>query len=259
LGFDRDGTALEAATGRLAEFAGRFELIRANYADMKKWVRPASVAGVLLDLGISSFQLESESRGFGFSVDGPLDMRFDERQSLTAAELVNSLSADELADVFWRNADEPAARRISRAIVNERRNQRLETTRQLAALVERICPRHGRKAHPATRVFQALRVEVNDELGSLRTGLAGSLRVLEPGGRLLVLSFDSLQDRITKHFMREHARDYDVVGEVDRPEFRRERVAPTKLITRKAILPSDDEVAANPRARSAQLRILEKV
>jgi 16S rRNA (cytosine1402-N4)-methyltransferase len=124
--------------------------------------------------------------------------------------------------------------------------------------VERVCPRHGRRSHPATRVFQALRVEVNDELGSLKTGLAASFRVLGSGGRLLVITFDSLQDRITKHFMREQAREYEVVGEVDRPEFRVDRLPPAKLISRKAIQPGEAEVAGNTRARSAQLRILEK-
>ena len=259
-GCDRDGDALEAARARLAaEFPGRFELRRGNFAELGEWVPAGSCDGVLLDLGVSSPQLDRAERGFSFQQDGPLDMRMDARQALTAAELVNSASVEELAKIFWEYGDESDSRRIARAIERDRQVQRFETTRQLAGLMERISPRHGRKAHPATRVFQALRIAVNDEIGSLRHGLAGAVRLLQPGGRLAVITFHSLEDRVVKEFGREQARDYVVPGEVDVPELRQPRVPVVRLVTRKAIGAGAAEVAANPRARSAQLRVMEKV
>jgi 16S rRNA (cytosine1402-N4)-methyltransferase len=258
-GCDRDGDALDAARARLtAEFAGRFELQRGNFTELPDWVPAGSCDGVLLDLGVSSPQLDRAERGFSFQQDGPLDMRMDARQALTAADLINSASAEELMRIFWDYGDEPDARRMARAIEHDRQMQRFTTTRQLAELMERISPRHGRKAHPATRVFQALRIAVNDEIGSLRRGLTGAVRLLKPGGRLAVITFHSLEDRVVKEFGREQARDYVVPGEVDVPELRQPRVPVVRLVTRKAICASDAEVAANPRARSAQLRVMEK-
>ena len=258
-GCDRDGDALDAARARLtAEFAGRFELQRGNFKELPDWVSAGSCDGVLLDLGVSSPQLDRAERGFSFQQDGPLDMRMDARQALTAADLINSASAEELMRIFWDYGDEPDARRMARAIEHDRQMQRFTTTRQLAELLERISPRHGRKAHPATRVFQALRIAVNDEIGSLRRGLTGAVRLLKPGGRLAVITFHSLEDRVVKEFGREQARDYVVPGEVDVPELRQPRVPVVRLVTRKAICASDAEVAANPRARSAQLRVMEK-
>ncbi len=259
-GCDRDGDALEATRTRLAaEFAGRFELRRGNFAELPDWVPAGGCDGVLLDLGVSSPQLDRAERGFSFQQDGPLDMRMDARQALTAAELVNSASAEELMRIFWDYGDEPDARRMARAIAHDRQMQRFETTRQLAELMERIAPRHGRKAHPATRVFQALRIAVNDEIGSLRRGLAGAVRLLKPGGRLAVITFHSLEDRVVKEFGREQARDYVAPGEVDVPELRQPRAPVLRLVTRKAICAGEAEIAANPRARSAQLRVMEKV
>ncbi len=258
-GCDRDGDALDAARARLtAEFAGRFELQRGNFTELPDWVPAGSCDGVLLDLGVSSPQLDRAERGFSFQQDGPLDMRMDARQALTAADLINSASAEELMRIFWDYGDEPDARRMARAIEHDRQMQRFTTTRQLAELLERISPRHGRKAHPATRVFQALRIALNDEIGSLRRGLTGAVRLLKPGGRLAVITFHSLEDRVVKEFGREQARDYVVPGEVDVPELRQPRAPVVRLVTRKAICASDAEVAANPRARSAQLRVMEK-
>lgn len=259
-GCDRDGAAIEAADAQLrAEFAGRFELRRGNFSELAGWVPAESCDAMLLDLGVSSPQLDRAERGFSFQQDGPLDMRMDARQALTAADLVNSVSADELAKIFWDYGDEPDSRRMARAIEHDRQVQRFETTRQLAELMERISPRHGRKAHPATRVFQALRIAVNDEIGSLRRGLAVAVRLLKPGGRLAVITFHSLEDRVVKAFGREQAWDYVVPGEVDVPELRQPREPVLRVVTRKAICASDAEVAANPRARSAQLRVFEKV
>jgi 16S rRNA (cytosine1402-N4)-methyltransferase len=260
-GFDRDGAAVEAATRRLndAGFAGRFEIRRGNFAEMAEAIPPASCDGVLLDLGVSSPQLDDAVRGFSFLRDGPLDMRMDLRQPLTAAELVNSWSEAELAQIFRDYGDEPQARRLARVIVQERQGRRFETTGQLAALIERLAPRHGKKKHPATRVFQALRMAVNDESRSLKSGLAAACALLVPGGRLAVITFHSFEDRLVKLFGREMSRDYTFEGEVDVPELRRPHTPTLKWIQRSAIMPGEKETNENPRARSAQLRVFEKL
>lgn len=258
-GCDRDGAAIQAASRRLAEFAGRFEIRRGNFAEMADWVPAGSCDGVLLDLGVSSPQFDEGARGFSFQQDGPLDMRMDDRQSLTAAALVNEAGAEELAEIFWRFGGERESRRFAKAIVHDRELRRFETTGQLAGLIERLAPRHGRKTHPATKVFQALRIAVNDEIGSLERGLDGAVRLLRPGGRLAVITFHSLEDRVVKEFGREKARDYTVAGEVDVPELRQPREPELRWVVRKAVLPSGVELAENPRSRSAQLRIMEKI
>lgn len=258
-GLDRDAAAIEAARLRLARFAGRFELRQANFSEMSEWLVAASCDGVLLDLGVSSPQLDTAERGFSFLRDGPLDMRFDQRQDLTAATLVNTYDEKQLADLFWKLGEERASRRIAQAIVSERRTRPFRTTGQLAAMVERVCPRGGRKAHPATRVFQALRCAVNDEGRSLTSGLAAACSVLKRGGRLAVITFHSLEDRAVKDFGNERSRDYDYEGPVDIPELRRPKQPELRWVQRKAILPTEEETTSNPRARSAQLRVLEKL
>ena len=257
-GCDRDGVAVEAAKRRLAEFAGRFEIRHGNFADLAGWLPAGSCDGVLLDLGVSSPQLEAAGRGFSFQQDGPLDMRMDRRQPLTAASLVNTAGGEELAKIFWDLGGERESRRFARAIAHDREARPFETTRQLAELVERLSPRRGRKTHPATKVFQALRLAVNDEIGSLKRGLAAALTVLKPGGRLAVITFHSLEDRVVKEFGRARAQDYTFTGGVDVPELREPRAPELKWITRKAVRPGEAEVAENPRSRSAQLRVLEK-
>jgi 16S rRNA (cytosine1402-N4)-methyltransferase len=257
-GCDRDGAAVEAARARLARYEGRFELRRGNFADLNDWVPSQSCDGVLLDLGVSSPQLDVAERGFSFQQDGPLDMRMDRRQTLTAAELVNTATPAELARIFWEFGGERQARRLAQAITRARLNRPLRTTRQLADEIERVTPRGGRKAHPATKVFQALRIAVNDELGSLTAGLSAALGVLRPGGRLVVITFHSLEDRIVKDFGRARARDYTFTGGVDVPELREPRAPELKLVTRKAIRPAAAEQAGNPRSRSAQMRVMEK-
>ena len=259
-GCDRDGVAVEVAKQRLAEkFAGRFDLRRGNFAELADWIAEKSCDGVLLDLGVSSPQLDTAERGFSFQHDGPLDMRMDDRQSLTAADLVNGESAEALARIFWEYGDERESRRFARALVHDRALRKFATTRQLAELIERISPRAGKKAHPATKVFQALRIAVNDEIGSLKRGLDAAVKILKPGGRLVVITFHSLEDRVVKEFGRERTRDYTFVGEVDVPELRQPRRPELKWVSRKAIKPGDGESNENPRARSAQLRVLEKV
>ena len=259
-GCDRDGAAVEAAERRLAEkFAGRFEIRRGNFSEMGEWILAASCDGVILDLGVSSPQLDSPERGFSFQQDGPLDMRMDDRQTLTAADLVNGTSAEELAKIFWEFGGERESRRFARAIVHDRDQKKIETTRQIAELIERISPRAGRKAHPATKIFQALRIAVNDEIGSLKRGLEAAVEILKPGGRLAVITFHSLEDRVLKEFGRERTRDYTFSGEVDVPELRQPRVPELKWLARKAIAPGEMELKENPRSRSAQLRVLEKI
>jgi 16S rRNA (cytosine1402-N4)-methyltransferase len=259
-GCDRDGAAVEAAQTRLAEkFAGRFEIRRGNFAELVDWVPAAGCDGVLLDLGVSSPQLDEAGRGFSFQNDGPLDMRMDDRQTLTAADLVNGESAEILADIFWKYGGERESRRFARAMVHDRVRRKFMTTRQLAELIERIAPRGGKKAHPATKVFQALRIAVNDEIGFLKRGLSGAVKILKPGGRLAVITFHSLEDRVVKEFGRERTRDYMFSGEVDVPELRTPVVPELKWVSRKAILPDEVELRENPRARSAQLRVLEKI
>jgi 16S rRNA (cytosine1402-N4)-methyltransferase len=258
-GFDRDGEAIRAAQERLKPYEGRFEIRQANFSDMAKWVPEASCAGVLLDLGVSSHQLDTPRRGFSFQQDGPLDMRMDVLQPLTAAELVNDASEAELARIFWEFGDEPKARRLARALVMERRKQQFETTGELARCVERVVPRHGKKRHPATRVFMALRVAVNNEVSSLKCGLAAACTSLVQGGRLAVITFHSLEDRIVKQFGQDQSRPYSVRGPVDLPEFRQPCQPRFRWVHKKPVKPGQAEVAANPRARSAKLRVLEKI
>ena len=259
-GCDRDGVAVEIAKKRLAEkFAGRFDLRRGNFAELADWIAEKSCDGVLLDLGVSSPQLDTAERGFSFQHDGPLDMRMDDRQPLTAADLVNGESAEALAKIFWEFGDERDSRRFAKAIVHDRALRKFTTTRQLAELIERLAPRHGKKAHPATKLFQSLRIAVNDEIGSLKRGLDVAVKILKPGGRLAVITFHSLEDRVVKEFGRERTRDYTFVGDVDVPELRQPRVPELKWVSRKAVLPGEIELQENPRARSAQLRVLEKV
>ena len=258
-GCDRDGAAIEAAKRRLAGFAGRFELRLGNSADLAEWVPADHCDGVLLDLGVSSAQLDQAERGFSFQEEGPLDMRMDTRQRLTAAALVNTAGAEELAKIFWEYGGERDAGRIARAIVRERERAPLATTRELAELIERLAPRRGKRTHPATKVFLALRIAVNDEIGSLKRALAAAVRVLKPDGRLAVITFHSLEDRVVREFGRARARDYAFTGGVDVPELREPRTPELKWVSRKAITPGEAELKENPRSRSAQLRVMEKL
>ena len=257
--FDRDDWALEAAAKRLARFGNRLELHREAFAGLAKLLVKRPCDGVLLDLGVSSPQLDEAERGFSFQSDGPLDMRMDRRQPVTAEQLVNELEPEELAEIFWKLGGERKSRRIARAIVEQRSMQRLESTLQLAEVVERACPRRGARTHPATGVFQALRMAVNDELGQVERGLEAGWSVLKPGGRMAVITFHSGEDRAVKQFSRDLARPYTVRGEVDLPELREPREPLARELSRKAIKPSEAELGRNPRSRSAQLRVLEKI
>jgi 16S rRNA (cytosine1402-N4)-methyltransferase len=258
-GCDRDLQAIEAAAAHLAGYAGRFELRQMNFADVGSWLSPGSCEGVLLDLGVSSPQLDRADRGFSFQQDGPLDMRMDQQHGITAAQWIDEADVNEMARVFWELGGEREARRLARAIDAERRQSTLETTAQLVRLVERILPAGRHHLHPATRVFQGLRMVVNDELGSLRRGLEACWRILKSTGRLAVISFHSGEDRVVKEFGKRLARDYEVQGEVDIPELRQSRAPWLRWLHKKPITPGAEEVRSNPRARSARLRAFEKL
>jgi len=255
LGIDADPMAVASAGERLAEFGKRVTLVQGNFADLEEITLEhgfGPVDGILLDLGFSSLQLEAAGRGFSFQLDGPLDMRFDPSQTTTAADLVNSLSVEELASILFRYGEEPRSRRIARAIVVERP---INTTGELAALVEKTVGRRNRKKrlHPATRTFQALRMAVNEELECLAEALPQALRLLVPGGRLTVISFHSLEDRLVKQFFRREARNCLCPPEV--PICVCSHRATLGIVTKKPIRPSAEEAAANPRSRSAKLRV----
>jgi len=238
LGVDRDEQALELARERLEPFQGHLELVQGSFADLADHVAHLGgglADGVLMDLGVSSVQLDSGIRGFSFAVDGPLDMRLDTRGGRTASGLLQRSSARELERILREYGQERYARRIAGAIVARRGT--LRRTLELAALVERVVPRRQHRLHPATRTFQALRIAVNDELGELERALATVPQWLAPGGRVAVVSFHSLEDRIVKHTFRDYAR----AGELE-------------VLTAKPVRPSPAEVARNPRARSARLR-----
>jgi len=259
LGLDRDAAALATARERLTAFGERAVIVHASYEAMGQ-IAPlhdfVPLDGILLDLGLSSMQLDDPTRGFAFRSDGPLDMRFDPTADIpTAADLVNTLHEDDLAQILRDFGEERHARRIARAIAAARP---IHTTGALAAIIEQAAPRHPHAAiHPATRTFQALRIAVNDELGALERTLPTALSLLAPGGRLAVISFHSLEDRIVKQFMRREATD--CVCPPEQPICTCHHRAALRLVTRKPIVPGGAETAANPRARSARLRIAERL
>jgi 16S rRNA (cytosine1402-N4)-methyltransferase len=257
LGLDRDPAALDLASARLERFGTRLTLRHGSFADLGQHLAAVgwpSVQGVLLDLGLSSMQLEAPDRGFAFRLDGPLDMRFDPGQPSTADDLVNQLTERELADLLWRWGEEPQSRRIARAIVAQRP---LDSTLELASVVARAAGhRPGQRIHPATRTFQALRIAVNDELAALEAGLEQAVGVLAPGGRLAVISFHSLEDRIVKHFLRAEAKG--CICPPQQPVCTCGRQARLRVVTPRPIRPDADEMEVNPRARSARLRVGER-
>jgi len=256
LGLDVDPQALALAREILAPYGERVRLRQASYdslAEILHEIGWSKVDGILLDLGLSSMQLDSPERGFSFQQDAPLDMRFDPASPTTAADLVNALQGDELADLIFRYGEERASRKIAQAIVRARP---LQTTRQLAAVIESVIPRKGR-IHPATQTFQALRIAVNNELERVENVLPQAVAVLRSGGRLAIISFHSLEDRIIKEYFRRESKD--LVNPPYEQIYKVEKKATLKEINRKVIVPGEAEVAANPRARSAKLRIAEKL
>ncbi len=236
LAIDRDPRNLSVARERLAPYGGRVLFVQGSYADLPRFAQEngfGTFDGILLDVGFSSAHVDDPARGFSFGTDGPLDMRYDQAQETSAATIVNGWKKDELATLFRLYGEEPAAARIAEAIFHARKTERIVRTTQLADLVAAVVPRHGR-IHPATKVFQALRIAVNDELGELERVLPAATDLLAPGGRLAVISFHSLEDRIVKQFLASRD-DLDA-------------------LTKRPVTASEEEVARNPRARSAKLR-----
>lgn len=257
IGLDVDEEALAAAAERLARFGSRVRLVRVNFAEMRTVCEENSLDGVLMDLGISSRQVDAAERGFSFRADAALDMRMDRRLETTAADIVRDASFEELVRIFRVYGEEPACRRIASAIVQTRERQPITTTRQLAELIERVKGRGRRSIHPATQAFQALRIVVNDELAQLNCGLEAALTVCKPGGRIAVIAYHSLEDRIVKDFMRKMASD--CICPPGLPVCRCGQKRRLNMVTRKPLRPSDEEVARNPRSRSARLRVGEKI
>ncbi len=257
LGLDRDPNALKLAGLRLEPFSDRVSLRHASYTAMDNealalgWDR---VDAILLDLGLSSMQLEDPKRGFSFRFDGPLDMRFDPEVDFMADELVNHMPQDELADVIKRYGEEPRARAIAEVIVQARP---LKTTLELADVIASKTARNRKGIHPATRTFQALRIAVNDELNALRAGLETAVGLLSPGGRLAVISFHSLEDRIVKRFFRKESQD--CICPPEQLICCCEHAASLRILTKRPIRPESDEISLNPRARSARLRVAERL
>jgi 16S rRNA (cytosine1402-N4)-methyltransferase len=255
---------VKVASGRLADCGERAVLVHSSFGNLAEVAQahgfvPAD--GILFDLGLSSLQLADPRRGFSFMADGPLDMRFDPQSGeSTAADLVNTLSIEELADLLLRYGEERQSRRIARAIVATRP---LRTTAELAAVISeavKVSPRSSRRrsrVHPATRTFQALRIAVNEELAILQAALPQAVKTLNSDGRLVVISFHSLEDRIVKRFLRRESRD--CVCPPESPICTCDHRATLQLVTRKPVRPTDEEVEANPRARSARLRVAQRV
>lgn len=267
LGLDADPVALAIAAKRLQEFGSRVCLVQSNFAKMHEVAKAAgfeAADGVVLDIGVSSMQLDDPNRGFSFRGEGPLDMRFGETQgSQTAADIVNRWPEERLVKLFFELGEEPQSRRLARAIFETRKTSKFETTTQLAGLLERVAGgraagRDKKPIHPATRIFQALRIEVNQELVNLEKGLEAAIAVLRPGGRLAVISFHSLEDRIVKHFMRYEASD-KIVPENAPHGLSFPKEATLVLVTKKPIEAGSAELNDNRRSRSARLRIAQKI
>jgi 16S rRNA (cytosine1402-N4)-methyltransferase len=259
LALDQDPDAVQHVSEQLASFGRRVTIRQSNFRHAAKVLDELgirTIGGALLDLGVSSRQLENAERGFSLVRNGPLDMRMDPRTELTAATIVNEYSAEQLTRLFRELGEEPAARRIASLIVKMRNRSPFRETLPLARAIEKLAGRHGRR-HPATQVFQALRMEVNDELGALEGGLRILAGRLQPGARIAVIAFHSLEDRIVKNFFRDHSREW-----LDRPEWPAPQRNPDydlKLVTPKPVEPSEDEQRANPRSRSAKLRVAKKI
>ncbi len=255
LGVDRDPEALAHARERLSPFGDRFSTWEGNFSNLLEipGIQQGGRAdGLLLDLGVSSRQLDSAARGFSFMREGPLDMRMGPSSPHTAAEIVNQWDESSLVRILFEFGEEPKARRIAAAIVKQRAVKPFETTLELAACIEAAVGRHGR-THPATRSFQAIRMAVNEELESLATALSAAASILKPGGRLLVITFHSLEDRMVKRFLRHRSTPF-----IDDPGWPEPRPNPDfqfQLLARKAIIPTAEETTLNPRARSAKLRV----
>jgi len=257
LGLDLDPKAIDLAKEHLHQFGDRVILKRASYATLTKqleFLGWTMVDGILLDLGVSSMQLDSGDRGFSFRTDSTLDMRFDPNSHLTAADLVNGLPERDLADIIYNYGEERQSRQIARAIVSHRP---IQTTMELSAVIVRVVKPSGRKIHPATRTFQALRIATNDELETIKTVLPQAVQTLAPGGKLAVISFHSLEDRIVKKYFRKESKD--CLCPPKQPVCTCDHRATIREISRRPIRPENEEIQFNPRSRSSRLRVAEKL
>ncbi len=261
VGFDRDADAIERCKVRLAPFGDRVTLVHASFFDMAEEIERLAVGpagAILIDLGVSSYQLDQGERGFSFVGDGPLDMRMDRRQPTTAATLVNGIDERELAKIFFEYGEERHARRIAKAIVAERTGAPIETTRRLAAIVAASVPRsRDERIHPATKVFMALRIAVNDELAGLGQALQRAIGLLRPKGRIGVIAFHSLEDRVVKRTLADE--EPRCICPKRQPVCTCGEPGRVKVLTRKPVMPGEAEKAENPRARSARFRVAERL
>lgn len=262
LGIDQDRNAIVAAKERLVGLAPQIELFHRNYVELEAIVHEAGVGavdGILFDLGVSSPQLDEEERGFSYKVDAPLDMRMDQSQPFSAAHLVNTASVEELTRILWVYGEERFSKRIAGFIDTYRRDHEIKTTVELAAIIKQAIPAAARRSgpHPARRSFQALRIAVNHELEYLEQALDQAVRILKPGGRIVVISFHSLEDRVVKSAFANWSRgcicpkDLPVCTCHHHPELR--------VLTKKPLIPTETEIASNPRARSSKLRAAERL
>ncbi len=257
LGLDLDPRALEIASQRLASFSDRVHLVHSSYTSLSTELLALGwdfVDGIVIDLGVSSMQIDTPDRGFSFLKEGPLDMRFDPSQSVSADTIVNQFSETDIADILWKYGEERSSRRIARAIVQARP---LHTTLELANVIARATGKSSSRIHPATRSFQALRIAVNQELHALEEFLPQAIAALRPQGRLAVISFHSLEDRIVKHTFKRESQD--CICPPEQPVCTCGHLASVKEINRHPIEAGEDEIQSNPRARSARLRIVEKL
>lgn len=260
IAFDLDQENLEVAKARLAAWSEQIDFVNDNFAtvaEAAEKLKVKEIDAIMLDLGIASTQVDQAERGFSFMREGDLDMRFDKKQTLTAAEVVNRFGEVELARIFWELGEERFSRKIARAIIERRREKQFTKTTDLADLVAKVVrTKPGSRIHPATKVFQALRIYVNQELASLQKVLADGVELLKKEGRIAVVSYHSLEDRIVKNFFRDAAREFiNLPGELKTTELQPK----IKIITKKPIVPTAQELAKNPRARSAKLRVAERI
>lgn len=262
IAIDQDETALANAREKLADYKDKVTLVKSNFRHVKKVIEELGlpgVDGVLFDLGVSSPQLDVGERGFSYNEDAALDMRMDLQAPLTAHEIINEWGEEEIARIIWQYGEEKFSRKIARKIIQEREKAQIETTGQLVEIIKDAIPAPARRTgpHPAKRTFQAIRIAVNDELGAFEEAIADAVAILNPGGRVSVITFHSLEDRICKQVFQGFAQG--CICPPDFPQCGCGRKPTIKLITRKPIVPSDTELEMNPRSRSAKLRVAEKV
>lgn len=263
IGIDRDGDAVAAAGKRLAATGSeaRFDIVRGNFAEMREAAASLGVSGadgILLDLGVSSYQFDTGERGFSYRFDARLDMRMDTRETVTAADIVNTYTEKQLGDLLLRYGEERWARRIAAFVVRERKKARIETTFQLTEIIKMAIPAAARRdGHPAKRTFQALRIEVNGELEALRRAIREAVLLLNPGGRLCIISFHSLEEKLVKQLFKKE--EHPCECPPDFPVCVCGKKPTGKMITAKPILPGEKEIEENPRAKSAKLRIFERI